>query len=192
MKKSTIELLKKKGWSEKDILEAEKIISSRRLIDKSRGAVYSNRVLFWTVVFVIVLGNFIISILFVPFLLALNKLTLNILAVIIGFAFGSLFNMLILDVENVSKKHHLIAGIMIPALALINISVMISIANAINDVLKINMVKEDPITISIFYVVAFMVPYLWSVLVKKRIDFAYNKSMIHSSETTKKEFLKKY
>ena len=131
MKKETIRLLKQKGWSEEDVKKAEKIIESRRMIDKSRTHVYSNRVIYWTIIAVMVLCNFIISLLFVPFLLVLNRLAMNVIIVIIGFAFGSLFTLLILDVEYVSKTQHFIGGIIIPVLALINISLMTNITNSL-------------------------------------------------------------
>jgi hypothetical protein len=191
MKKETIKQLKRKGWSPEDISGAEKIIESRTLKDKSRTSVYSNRVLFWTVIVVIIFGNFIISLMLIPFLLVLNKIAMDVVVVVIGFVFGALFNLLVLDVEQVSKKHHLIAGIAIPVLALINIGVMVKVANAMNDVLRVSTVREDPITISILYVVAFIIPYLWSVFVKKRIEFGYKRKLTEPAGS-QKEFLKKY
>lgn len=171
MKKETIKSLKRKGWSEEDIQKAEKIIEARRVSDKSRSIAYSHRVLYWTVILVVIIGNFVISMLLVPFLLVLNKLALDVLVVVLGLAFGSLFNLLITDIAYISKRHHVIAGITIPVMALLNISVMVHMANAINEVLRISAMRGDPITISIIYVIAFMAPYLWTVLVKKRISF---------------------
>ena len=175
MKKETIRSLKRKGWSEDEVNKAEKIIQARKIQDKSRTSVYTNRILYWTVIFVIIIGNFMISLMLVPFLLVFNKLAMDVLVVVVGFAFGALFNLLILDIEQVSKRHHLIAAIIIPVLALINISVMTTIANALNEVLRTSTIRESPITVSVLYVVAFMLPYLWSVFVKKKVDIAYKK-----------------
>jgi len=173
MRKETIKSLKRKGWNEEDIENAEKIIESRKSKDKSRTFAYSSRVVYWTVIALMVIGNFAISLMLIPFLLVLNKLTMNIVVVLIGLSFGSFFNLLIMDIEQVSKKQHIIAGVIIPVLALINIAVIVRIANSINEALGISIVREGPITISILYIVAFMLPYLWSIFVKKRIDFGY-------------------
>ena len=175
MKKETIDTLKRRGWSPEDIDDTEKIIEERRASDKSRTSLFTSRILYWAVIFLMILGNFIISLLLVPFLLVLNKLAMDVVVVILGFSFGLFFNILILDIEHISKRHHLIAGISIPLLALINIIAMTRLANALNDVLRTSTMRGSPITVSLLYVVAFMMPYLWSVFVKKKIDISYKK-----------------
>ena len=81
-----------------------------------------------------------------------------------------LFNFLVWDVEeHLTKKHHLIAGIIIPVLAVFNLYMVTKISNSINTVFKITSVRENPLTISAFYVIAFLLPYLWTLFVKKKI-----------------------
>ena len=121
MKEDTIKHLKRKGWSHEDISKAETIIAARRETDKSRTIGHANRVLYWTVIFVIILGNFMISLGLIPVLLALNRLTADIVVVVIGFAFGLLFNLLVTDIEFIIRKHHLMALIIIPLVAFINL-----------------------------------------------------------------------
>jgi hypothetical protein len=173
MKEETIAELKRKGWSAAEIQKAEQTIRERKMMDKSRTSVFSNKIVYWMVIAVIVLGNFIVSILLIPFLLVLNRLALNLVIILLGFAIGLLFNFLINDVEHIGKKHHLLAGFLIPILALVNISVMINVANAINSALSIGALKEDPVTLSIMYVAAFILPYLWTVFVSRKINIAY-------------------
>ncbi len=169
MRKETIAQLKKKGWSLDDIRKAEDIIASRAVKDKSKTTHHFERVLYWTVILVIIIGNFIVSLGITPILLAMNQAAVDVIIILLGFAFGLLFNLLILDLEFVSKKHHLIALVIIPLAALINLSVIVNITNAVNDVLQISNVRNNPITMSVLYVLAFLAPYLWTVLVKKKI-----------------------
>ena len=164
--------LQKKGWTKKEINEAERITEERKLHDKSRSLVYFNKAVFWAVILVVVVCNFIISFLLVPLLLVLNQQTMDILAVIIGLGFGALFNVLAIDIEHVEIKHHLLAALIVPGLALLNIVFMTRMANSLNNVLQITAQRPDPITISVLYVAAFLAPYLWSALVRKR----YSKS----------------
>jgi hypothetical protein len=168
-KESEIELLKK-GWSKEDIKKAEDIISSRALHDKSKSMAYSNRILFWTVLFVMIIGNALVALVLIPVLLTINKFGADIFVVVIGFAIGLLFNFLVWDIEeHLTKAHHLIASTAIPILAVINLYAIVRIVNALNDVFKITSLRENPLTISALYVIAFLLPYLWTLFVKKKI-----------------------
>ena len=78
-----------------------------------------------------------------------------------------------------------------PLLALLNISVIVRVANALSIVLEIGSVRDDPIFASALYIIAFMLPYLWSIFVKKRIVLQYRKPL-SEPKGTQEEFLKKY
>jgi hypothetical protein len=192
MRKETIKQLKKKGWSGKDIKKADEIIKARLCNDKSRTVLFSNKVVFWAVIFLMILGNFILSMAIVPFLLVINKLTLDILIIIIGLAFGALFDTVVVDMRTVDRKHQLIAGLVIPIVALINISLMTQAANSLNNLLRFSAIRQDPYTISILYVIAFILPFLWSIFVTKKIEISYKGNIYAAEKPTQKEFLKKY
>jgi len=167
MKKNVVRRLKERGWSEEDIKKTEEIIQKRYREDKSRSTPSMNRVLYWSAVVVIVLGNFIISMFLIPFLLVLRKLTLDIIIITIAFAFGLLFNLLVTDIEHIEKKHHIIILIIVPFIALINFIVMVNIADSLAATLKLPIARENPYFISIIYVAAFILPYLYNLIVKK-------------------------
>lgn len=192
MKKQTIYNLRKKGWKEEEINDAKQIMDESRIKDKSRSSHNSNMVLYWSIIFLAIISNMVISIILIPFLLVINKLALDVIIIVIGFAFGSLFNLVITDIQYVSRKHHIIAGITIPVLALINISTIVKVANAINEVLRLNVIRDNPYTISILYVIAFMLPYLWTLFVKKKWDLEYKNKSIYPDKSTEKEFEEKY
>ena len=167
MKKRSVRRLKEKGWPEEDIKKTEEIIERRRREDKSRTYVSMNRMLYWSALIVIVLGNFAISMFLIPFLLVLKKIGLDIIIVTIAFAFGLLFNLLVMDIEHVEKKHHLFAVIMIPIIALVNFIIMVNVANSLGEAMNLPITRQNPYFISLIYVIAFVLPYLYSLIIKK-------------------------
>lgn len=183
--------LRKKGWTNQEIMHAEEVMKCSNLVDKSRAAASANKVVFWAVIFVIIIGNFILSLLFIPFLLVMHKIAVNVIIVVVGLAFGALFNMLLFDVEGINNKNHAIAALLIPVLALVNISFMVKVSMAISDYLKIGSTNDNPVSISAVYVIAFMMPYLWSIFVKKKINIGYSEK-IALNKNTSEEFARKY
>ena len=160
MSKKTIEELKKKGWKDEDIARADMTIGERRKKDKSGTMPYMDKAVFWTMFFLIITGNIIISILMIPFLLVLNLPFLDLIIIILGVSFGFLFNFLITDIRHVPFKHHIFAGIVIPILAVINFFIMTNMANTLADYLEVSNVRQNPYVISIIYMIGFIAPYL--------------------------------
>lgn len=160
LKKETVTELKKKGWNDEEIMKADRIIVERMQKDKSGTTTYMNKAVFWTMFFIMIIGNFIISILMIPFLLVLNLTFLDFIIVVLGVSFGFLFNFLITDIRHVPFKHHLFAGTVIPIVAVLNFFFMTSMANSLANYLQVSNVRQDPYTISIIYMIAFIAPYL--------------------------------
>ena len=164
MRKKTIESLREKGWSAEDIKEAEEIIAKRKREDKSRTGLFMNKILYWSAIIVIVLGNFIISMFLMPFLLVLKKFSLDVIIVAIAFAFGLLFNLLVTDIEHLEKKHYIAAIVVVPSIALINFIMMVNIANSIAQTINLPIARQNPYFISVLYVVAFILPYVYTLI----------------------------
>ena len=170
MKKESKVRLMKKGWGKEDIVKAEDIIASRNVHDKSRSTVFAIRVIFWSILFVMIIGNALVSFVLIPLLLVFNKLAMDIFVIVIGFTIGLLFNFLIWDVgEYLTKKHHLTAAILIPLLGVINLHAVVRISNSVNDVFQITEVRGDPLVVGALYVIAFLAPYLFTLFYKKKI-----------------------
>ena len=160
----------KKGWSKEEIKKAEDIIAARVLQDKSRTITPANRILFWSVLFVMIIGNALIAFVLIPLLLVMTKLAMSFFVIVIGFAIGLLFNFLVWDIEeHLTRKHHLLAATIIPILAVINLYGITTISNALNEVFEITAERGDPLMISALYVIAFLLPYLFTLLFKKKI-----------------------
>ena len=69
------------------------------------------------------------------------------------------WNLIINDIENIDYEHHVIAGIFIPAIAIINIFIITVLSNQMNIVLRLEN-PHNPIFVSVTYVIAFMAPYV--------------------------------
>ncbi|MBD3354759.1 hypothetical protein GF361_02115 [Candidatus Woesearchaeota archaeon] len=170
MKKERKTELMKKGWSKEEIKNAEDIIEDRKLHDKSRSMLRLDRILFWGILFMMAVGNALVAFILIPLLLVFNKLVMNLFVIVIGFSIGVLFNFLIWDIEeHLTRKHHLIAALSIPILALFNMYFIVKASNAINILFDISEVKGDPVTVSALYAIAFLLPYLWTLFVNKKI-----------------------
>ncbi len=151
--------LREKGWTEEDIYKALSIIE-RGDLKKSKKIAFLDSIIYWIVLFVALIGNFIISIILIPFMLAMSGLRLYAIIIIIGMAFGAFFDLLIRDIEKIQKKDVIIAGIFLPLLALINVSLMVNFANHLQKTLGLITPEHSSIIIGIIYVFAFVAPYI--------------------------------
>lgn len=118
-----------------------------------------NRVVYWTALLVAMIGNLVLSAALIPFIIVLNSIQLYIIVAVLALSFGMLFNLLLKDIENVDRKHHIIAGIFIPGLAIVNIFVITNLANHLIEIFKIENSPQNPYIISLVYVLAFLIPF---------------------------------
>ncbi len=163
VKESMIKNLKERGWTNEDINKAFKIIQSS---DKSDVRPFMNKVVYWTALVITVVGNILISVVLVLFLLTLNKLPLYIIIATVALVFGLLFNLILNDIENIDPRHRIIAGVFIPAIALINIYIIAVLTNEMQIALAIEN-PHSPALVSVIYAIAFATPYVISSYRKK-------------------------
>ncbi len=158
-KKELKESLLEKGWT---LEEVEKALDTlyRAEPKKEKHHKKMNRILYWSTLILVIIANSIVSVVMVPFLLILPHLSLYFIIVILGLVFGSLFNLLIRDIEHIDPRHHIVAGIFLPALAIVNIYIMVSFANSFGSALDISAIQQNPIIVSALYVTAFLLPYV--------------------------------
>ncbi len=157
--------LLKKGFSKQEAKRTIEIIKSAEE-KKSVKIRFLDSIIYWFLLFVAIIGNLIISILLIPFLLAFKTIPLYFIIFILALMFGFLFNQLIKDIEYLEKKHHIIAWIFIPSLAVINTYYMASFTNHLTKTLKLPLAMHSPLFISITYVSAFILPYLLNNLIE--------------------------
>ena len=148
-----------KSWSKADLRKTEDILSHAEA-EKSPGMRFLEQSAFWTALVIAIVGNFIISVVLVPFLLLLHGIGLYFTILIIGITFGTLFNVLIHYIEDLNEGQHIIAGAFIPALALINMFIIAHFSNDLEILLQLKTPAHSAVGVSVTYVFAFVVPYL--------------------------------
>ena len=159
MHKNAASKLIQKGWSKAELNRAADIIAHAEE-SKSASMQFVEKLAFWVTLLVAILGNLIISVVMVPFLLLLSGAGLYFTVLIIGFTFGILFNVIIHYIEDLGEGQHIIAGAFIPALALINIYIITHFSNKLEVLLMLQTPAHSPFAVSITYVIAFILPYL--------------------------------
>lgn len=167
--------LLKKGFSKKEAKKTIDIIEKAKEI-KSPKVRLLDTVVYWAILIVAIIGNMIISIILIPFLLAFKKIPLYFTIIILAAMFGFLFDQLIKDIENLENKHQIMAWVFIPSLAIINTYYMASFANHITETLKLPLALNSPILISITYVIAFILPYLFRYIYISLTTQQYNRT----------------
>ena len=74
------------------------------------------------------------------------------------------------DIEHMERKHHFVALIVVPAIALINFIMMVNIANSIAKTINLPITRQNPYFIGVIYVIAFILPYVYT-LIKTRGEY---------------------
>ena len=147
--------LREKGWSDQDLRHAETVLERGEKKD-----IFFSRIVFWSALFVIIVGNLITSLLLIPFLVVFNPLMLYILTILLGVTIGFLYNFLITDVEHLEWRHHLLAGVIIPLIAIINMVLVVTISNKLISQSNIKTATHDPFITALIFVIAFLLPYV--------------------------------
>lgn len=157
--------LRQKGWDVADIAHASQILNDSE--HKVGNIKFLDAILYWAALLVAILGNMVLSIVLIPFLLALHGLILYTVIITLGIAFGVLFDMLIRDIDTIGTHHHIMAGLFIPSLAIINVIYMTNFANSLTISLELTNI-HSPLLVGAVYTIAFVIPYAVShVMVKK-------------------------
>lgn len=152
--------LRKRGWEEYEIQGAVNTLYSKDSQEKHK--LYrqaSSPILYWAGLLVLIIGNLFFAVVLVPVLIFLTSIQLYVVVGVMAVTFGLMFDFIIRDIEHVDEKHHIVAGVFIPAIALITIVVMVNLANGFATRLDVD-VHQSVILVSAFYVLMFSLPYL--------------------------------
>jgi hypothetical protein len=154
------EKLRRRGWEEHEINRVMDILYSD--YKKKKHIIYtkkSNLLIYWVNLFVLTIGNFLIAFILIPFLLTLKGSGLYLIIVILGIVFGTLFSIMIRDIEMLETKHHIFATIYIPLISILTLYIMVTVANNLENILGMG-VQHQPLPVSILYAVVFVLPYI--------------------------------
>ncbi len=155
--------LKEKGWSEREIKHAESILHHRATHD-----VHFSKIVFWCALFVTIIGNIVLSLILVPFLLLLNNLIVYAIVVLLALMMGFIYNFLVTDIGHLQLKHHLLAAIIIPCIALANIFIMVLASNKLVARAELQAAPQNAGIIAFLFAIVFMIPYLVDQFLLKR------------------------
>lgn len=152
-------VLAAKGWGRADIKKTADILAHAEAA-KTPSMKFLEQSAFWVALITAIVGNFIISVVLVPFLLLLDGIGLYFTIFIVGVTFGALFNVLIHYIEDLGAGQHIVAGAFIPALALINVYILAHFSNRLEILLQLPTAAHSPLAVSATYVFAFVLPYV--------------------------------
>lgn len=160
--------LAERGWSKDEINKAASILHG----SEDKGQIYfskqMNPVVYWLTLIISIVANMVVSVVLIPFMLAVQSATtLYSIIALLALSFGFFFNLLLTDIEHVDPRHHVIAGIFIPALAVINIFIVINVTTVLDKVFFGAQFKQNALIIALIYVVAFIAPYLITMMINR-------------------------
>jgi hypothetical protein len=156
--------LLKKGWHVKELRNATEILERSTPHDK-----HISKIVFWSALVVTIIGNIIASLVLIPFLAVFTTPTLYFFVGILAFFIGFLYNFLIQDIWHLKRSHHIIGGILLPLIAIVNIVIVVLIANS----LKSN--SHNPWIVAIIFASAFILP---SIIDNIRLGIKHKKDSI--------------
>ncbi|MBW3004080.1 hypothetical protein KY337_05960, partial [Candidatus Woesearchaeota archaeon] len=109
-----------------------------------------------------------VAIFLIPFLIVISNYYLYFIVVALGIVFGLLFNFIVQDIEHLEPKHHWFAGIFIPVIAVLALTISVHVANRADEILKVTL-RHNPWTVSAIFIIVFMLPFIISSIKKKSL-----------------------
>ncbi|MBI2138921.1 hypothetical protein HYU13_04985 [Candidatus Woesearchaeota archaeon] len=119
---------------------------------------YMDELLYWILLIIAIVGNLIISIILIPFLLSFKNIPLYFTVMLMAMLFGYLFDLLLRDVQSTGRQY-VVPWLFIPTIAVIDMYYMVTFANFITTSLNLPARIHNPFALSFVYVIAFSLPY---------------------------------
>ena len=121
-----------------------------------------DKAVIWLSFLIAIIGNFIISLGMIPFLISLDKLKLYFIVIIVGLSFGLLCELLIRSIWHFETKHHILFLTVIPLIAVVSFTLIPAVSSELNSLsgAQYFQIKQNPVFVGIAYAVAFILPYL--------------------------------
>ena len=153
--------LRTKGWSEEEILHA---LSSMKEAKESKGwgIKFMDQIVYFVALFMTLLGNFVIAVILVPFMLVASPIYLYPVLVVIGVTFGALYNNIIKDILDIDDAPKIMPELFLPAIAIIVVYIMVNLSNYFAALLELQLLTHEPIMMGLFYTMGFMIPYYFT------------------------------
>lgn len=162
----------RKGWTIEEI-EASIEILSRAPQAKSRVVKLLDRIVFWINLVLALIGNFVVSVVMIPFMLFVPSLYLYPALLVVGLTFGSLYDMVVFDIERIEDAPRIFVGPFLLGIALINIYIITTLNNLLAARIGFMQGLHIPLFVALVYTTGFMGPYIytrWSVLKQMMVE----------------------
>ncbi|MBN1502686.1 hypothetical protein JW930_04015 [Candidatus Woesearchaeota archaeon] len=159
--------MQKKVWKKSIIDRTVKILEKAEQ-NKNQLIIFLDKSLYWIGLLTAVLTNFIVTIAMVPVLLIAPTTIVILIVLLYGLSFGFLLDFFIKDIDYLSKKHYVIAGIFLPCVAIINIFV----AKFFLDMFPELQVAEHTnlFLVGSIYLVSFLKPHIIRNMIEKKFS----------------------
>lgn len=151
-----LQALREKHWQPHQIARATSILQSAGEM-KTDAVKLLDSVIYWGALLVAILGNFVLSIVVIPILLAFDDLSLVLAIAVIAAAFGVLMDVVLREIEHLRHRTIIIPELFIPALALINVYIITTLTNSAAVIAGLQ--THNPWVVSVMYVCGFSLPH---------------------------------
>lgn len=153
--------LSRKGWTQAELQKTESILEH-----SDPHHLFFSKMVFWSALLVIVIGNILVSLVVIPFLFFLQPQALYVIVAILALVIGWLYNFLITDIQIMERKHHILASIFVPLFAALNFVLVVIYSNKYLQKLG-DSTQYNPWVVSLLFAVVFLIPFLFGLLRKK-------------------------
>jgi len=146
-----------KEWTPELAVRTEDILAKAEK-SKPGWIVGVDSALYWVLLLLAIIANFVISVVLVPFLLILEGWSLYFSLFFIGASFGLFFSFILHSLEQLQKEQHIIASVFIPCVALINVGIFAVLSNKLIVLLKLATPPHNAILVGAVYVFGYVLP----------------------------------
>lgn len=160
------ESMRNRGWSEEEIENAKKIIK-RAPENKHKTHKHLEKAMYWILFIIIILIGIGGALMVSPLLLFLRPTQGYVLIGIIGLVFGFFAGLVVKDIEDLEKKHHLAISIVIPITAITSSLIMSKQVTITAKVLE-RSVETHPFTLGLIFSICLLLPYSIFIYLEKR------------------------
>lgn len=158
------ERMRKHGWDDKDISHLKQCMTTEHTNDFFISRF--QEILHWLVFLIIVTVNFFASAVIVPLLFFLPNPGIYAVLMVVGLCFGLLYAIVLQDIAHLfDNHHHVTSAVLIPALACINVFLLVSFIDARFS--NVYFEVRYPWVMGLFYAVAFILPYVIVLVVRR-------------------------
>lgn len=150
--------LRDRGWSGHEIKKTERMLlkAERKKHPLFR---WLEKAVLWLLLGVTLLAIFSVAIVIWPASITLPSGALTGILVILGLALGSLYTLVVADIEWVEHHHHIAFALLLGGAALLTVAALITRYNRLGEALGTG-VHHEPWLLSFFFALSLLLPYI--------------------------------